>query len=77
MLFTTRIGEVAMHADPSCPFEEIFPLENGPFPCPLDLKALGFTTSHEMPLAIVILEGLLSRKQKTAQPVSGGGCCQV
>ncbi|OAY40597.1 putative disease resistance protein At1g50180 [Manihot esculenta] len=86
LLFTTRIKEVAMHADPSSPLHELhflsaakswqlftkkaFPMlvETGSFACPPELERLGkqiVAKCGGLPLAIVILGGLLSRKEKT------------
>ncbi|KAF8410910.1 hypothetical protein HHK36_003447 [Tetracentron sinense] len=85
VLFTTRIKDVALHADPRSPLHELhflsdseswelfskraFPMENDEIACIPELENLGrqiVARCGGLPLAIVILGGLLSRKEKTS-----------
>eukprot|EP00268_Persea_americana_P036338 TRINITY_DN3580_c0_g1_i7.p1 TRINITY_DN3580_c0_g1~~TRINITY_DN3580_c0_g1_i7.p1 ORF type:complete len:304 (-),score=37.73 TRINITY_DN3580_c0_g1_i7:309-1220(-) len=84
VMLTTRIKDVALHADPSChPHEmrllnddegwelftkKIFPEGDPSTACPAELDEIGrkiLTKCGGLPLAILVLGGLLSRKDKT------------
>ncbi|RVW87147.1 putative disease resistance protein [Vitis vinifera] len=83
VLFTTRIRDVAIHADPRSATHELhflnqaqswelflkkaFPMEGDSVTCPPELERLGTQIVAKcggLPLAIVIIGGLLSRKRK-------------